>query len=138
MEGFSEMLKEKTLPLEWFGLYLKSNIENIPLSYKQNNYSLLYTELINESNEKLEKIKNDDSLNIIYNKIINSEKTIDISSNGLKRITNNEKKFEIFFFILKKDIPMTMILQRNTLPAITLSPNIFTISPSDSLPSCRH
>ena len=30
LEGFSEMLKEKTLPLEWFGLYLQSNIENIP------------------------------------------------------------------------------------------------------------
>ena len=26
LEGFSEMLKEKTLPIEWFGLYLQSNI----------------------------------------------------------------------------------------------------------------
>jgi len=110
MEGFSEMLKEKTLPLEWFGLYLQSNIENIPEAYKKNNYSLLYTELINESNANLEKIKNDDSLNIIYNKIINSEKVIDISSNGLKRITNNEKKFEIFFFILKREIPVIMTI----------------------------
>ena len=113
MEGFSEMLKEKTLPLEWFGLYLQSNIENIPLSYKKNNYSLLYNELIEESNANLEKIKNDDSLNIIYNKIINSEKAIDISSNGLKRITSNEKKFEIFFFILKKEIPITIVLYYN-------------------------
>ena len=113
MEGFSEMLKEKTLPLEWFGLYLQSNIENIPLAYKRNNYSLLYTELIEESLTNLEKIKNDDSLNIIYNKIINSEKAIDISSNGLKRITNNEKKFEIFFFILKRKIPVTMTIYYN-------------------------
>ena len=108
MEGFSEMLKEKTLPLEWFGLYLQSNIENIPFEYKRNNYSLLYTELIEESAANLEKIKNDDTLNIIYNKIINSEKIIDISYNGLKRITNNEKKFEIFFFILKREIPVVM------------------------------
>ena len=113
MEGFSEMLKEKTLPLEWFGLYLQSNIENIPIAYKKNNYSLLYTELIEESLENLEKIKNDDSLNIIYNKIINSEKVIDISSNGLKRITNNEKKFEIFYFILKGEIPATMTIYYN-------------------------
>ena len=110
MEGFSEMLKEKTLPLEWFGLYLQSNIENIPSNYKRNNYSLLYNELIEESIQNLEKIKNDDSLNIIYNKIINSEKMIDISSNGLKRITNNKKKFEIFYFILKKEIPITMVI----------------------------
>ena len=113
MEGFSEMLKEKTLPLEWFGLYLQSNIENIPLAYKRNNYSLLYNELIEESYANLEKIKNDDSLNIIYNKIINSEKVIDISSNGLKRITNNEKKFEIFFFILKREIPVVMTIYYN-------------------------
>ena len=72
MEGFSEMLKEKTLPLEWFGLYLQSNIENIPSNYRRNNYSLLYNELIEESFQNLEKIKNDDSLNIIYNKIINN------------------------------------------------------------------
>ena len=112
MEGFSEMLKEKTLPLEWFGLYLQSNIENIPLNYKRNNYLQLYNELIQESNENLEKIKNDDSLNIIYDKIINSEKAIDIISNGLKRITNNEK-FEIFFFILKRIIEVEMAIYFN-------------------------
>ena len=110
MEGFSEMLKEKTLPLEWFGLYLQSNIENIPSNYRRNNYSLLYNELIEESFQNLEKIKNDDSLNIIYNKIINSEKMIDISSNGLKRLTNNKKKFEIFYFILKIEIPIAMVV----------------------------
>ena len=110
MEGFSEMLKEKKLPLEWFGLYLQSNIENIPSEYKRNNYALLYNELIKESTENLEKIKNDDSLNIIYNKIINSEKLIDISSNGLKRITNNTKKFEILFFILKIEIPINIVI----------------------------
>ena len=110
MEGFSEMLKEKKLPLEWFGLYLQSNIENIPENYRKDNYALLYNELIKESMENLEKIKNDDSLNIIYNKIINSEKMIDISSNGLKRITNNTKKFEIFFFILKIEIPVTIVI----------------------------
>ena len=110
MEGFSEMLKEKKLPLEWFGLYLQSNIENIPENYRKDNYALLYNELLKESIENLEKIKNDDSLNIIYNKIINSEKMIDISSNGLKRITNNRKKFEIFFFILKMEIPIIMVI----------------------------
>ena len=110
MEGFSEMLKEKTLPLEWFGLYLQSNIENIPSNYKRDNYALLYNELIKESTENLEKIKNDDSLNIIYNKIVNSEKMIDISSNALKRITNNTKKFEILFFILKSEIPINIVI----------------------------
>ena len=78
MEGFSEILKEKKLPLEWYGLYLQSNIENIPQNYKENNYALLYNELIEESKDNLMKIQNDDSLNTLYSKIINSEKMIDI------------------------------------------------------------
>jgi hypothetical protein len=54
------------------------------------------------------KIQNDDSLNTIYSKIINSEKMIDIGSNNLKRIINNEKKFEIFDFIKNCNIPILM------------------------------
>ena len=108
LEGFSEMLKENKLPLEWFGLYLQSNIENIPQNYKDNNYSLLYNELIEESKQNLLTIQNDDSLNTIYSKIINSEKMIDIGLNNLKRIVNNEKKFEIFNFIKNCNVPIVM------------------------------
>ena len=113
LEGLSEMLKEKTLPLEWFGLYLQSNIENIPSEYKSHNYAQLYNELIEESTENLEKIQNDNSLNTIYSKIINSEKMIDISKNNLKRIKDNQKKFEILDFILKAEIPIIIYLYRN-------------------------
>ena len=108
LEGFSEMLKERKLPLEWLGLYLQSNIDSIPNKYKENNYALLYSELIEESKQNLLKIKNDDSLNIIYSKIINSEKMTDTGINNLKRITNNEKKFEIFNFILNTTISVFM------------------------------
>ena len=108
MEGFSEMLKEKNLPLEWFGLYLQSNIENIPPNYKENNYALLYNELIEESKQNLLKIQNDDSLNTIYSKIINSEKMIDIGLNSLKRIVNNKIKFEVIDFIKNCNIPVIM------------------------------
>ena len=119
LEGFSEMLKEKALPLEWFGLYLQSNIENIPSEYKSNNYSKLYSELLEESKDNLERIQNDNSLNTIYSKIINSEKMIDISKNNLKRIKSNEKKFEILDFILKAQIPITMYIYRNSEKEIT-------------------
>ena len=108
LEGFSEILKEKKIPLEWFGLYLQSNIENIPPNYKENNYALLYNELIEESKQNLLNIQNDDCLNTIYSKIINSEKMIDIGSNNLKRIINNEKKFEIINFIINSNIPVLM------------------------------
>ena len=51
LEGFSEMLKEKTLPIEWFGLYLQSNIANIPFEYKTNNYAKLYNEFKDDVKE---------------------------------------------------------------------------------------
>jgi hypothetical protein len=108
LEGFNEMLKDKKLPLEWFGLYLQSNIENIPPNYKDKNYALLYNELLEESKQNLLNIQNDDSLNTIYSKIINSEKMIDIGLNNLKRIINNEKKFEIYDFIINCNIPILM------------------------------
>jgi hypothetical protein len=50
---------------------------------------------------------------MIYSKIINSEKMIDISKNNLKRIKSNEKKFEILDFILKTSIPVTINIYRN-------------------------
>ena len=103
LEGFSEMLKEKTLPIEWFGLYLQSNIENIPSEYKSHNYAQLYNELIEESTENLEKIQNDNSLNTIYSKIINSEKMIDISKNNLYR--NDQKEISQIKFCKKEEEP---------------------------------
>ena len=122
MEGFSEMLKEKKLPLEWYGLYLQSNIENIPPNYKENNYSLLYNELIEESKQNLLKIQNDDSLNMIYSKIINSEKMIDIGLNNLKKIINNKIKFDAIDFIKNSNIPVIMDIgmQQNEITSIVI------------------
>ena len=126
MEGFSDMLKEKKLPLEWYGLYLHSNIENIPPNYKENNYALLYNELIEESKKNLSKIQNDDSLNTIYSKIINSEKMIDIGLNNLKRIVNNKIKFEVMDFIKNCNIPVIIEigLQDNVISSINIRENI--------------
>ena len=113
LEGSSESLRENSLPLEWFGLYLQSNIENIPSEYKENNYSKLYDELIDETKQNLENIQNDNSLNVFYSKIINSEKLIDISHNNLKKIQINEKNFKILDFILNSKIPVTINIYRN-------------------------
>ena len=109
-DGNEEILKEKTFPLKWFGLYLESNIDNIPPEYKLNNYEKLYNELISESNETANKIKNDDTLNIVYSKIINIEKMIDNSKNILTKIKSNQKNFEILDFILNTEIPATMYI----------------------------
>ena len=106
LEGFSEMLREKTIPLNWFGLYLQSNIEKIPIEYKRQNYKNLYDELIKENQENLNKIKNDDSLNILYSKIINIEKLKEIVKNHVLRMENYDKKIKLYNFMFNHEIPV--------------------------------
>lgn len=108
LEGFSEILKEKKLPLEWLGLYLQSNIDTIPSQYKENNYQLLYNELLEESNQNLRKLMNDDSLNIIYSKIINNNKILELEKSNLNKIKDNKLKLEIFEYLMKKKINVIM------------------------------
>ena len=103
-EGFSEIIKEKTLPLEWFDLYLKTNISNYAAIHGKNWDEKLYNELIVESKKNLFEIKNDVSLNLIYSKILNSQKIIDIGQNNLNQIINDGKKYEIFDFLMNGEI----------------------------------
>ena len=95
LEGFSEMLKEKTLPLEWFGLYLQSNIENIPVDKKRQNYGPLYNDLTEESNACLESLKSDDSLDIVYSKLKVIQTHIDVERNYLRAYRKALRKFKV-------------------------------------------
>ena len=95
LEGFSEMLKEKTLPLEWFGLYLQSNIENIPVDKKRQNYGPLYNDLTEESNACLESLKSDNTLDIVYSKLKVIQTHIDIERNCLRAYRRTLRKFKV-------------------------------------------
>ena len=112
-EGFSDVLKEKTIPLQWFGLYLESNIDNIPKEYQKNNFSPLYELLINECQKTLYEIQKDNTLNIIFSKVVNTSKTIDIINYNLIRLKNNEKKFEILNFVRTVKIKIKLIILYN-------------------------
>ena len=108
LEGFSEMLKEKTIPLAWFGLYLQSNIENIPQSRQRANFSLLYQELVDDSYKNLEEIQKDESLNLIYTQLKISEKLIEIEKNTMKKLKKTRTKFRILNFITQYPIKICL------------------------------
>jgi len=61
METESEYNK---IPMNWYSLYLTSNIQHLPELYKKNDYKLLYDELLLEMEEKI-KFINDKSHLII-------------------------------------------------------------------------
>jgi hypothetical protein len=106
IEDFNGTLKEQALPLNWYGTYLQSYIDKIPSDYKDKNYSKLYDELIDEYSKNLDIYKNDESLNILYKKIINGENIIEKSLNFLTKLKNDQKKLDILHFILTKKIPI--------------------------------
>ncbi len=112
-EGFSDVLKEKTIPLQWFGLYLESNIDNIPQELQKNDFLPLYELLINECQTTLNEIQKDNTLNIIFSKVVNTSKTIDIINYNLIRLKNNEKKFEILNFVRTAAIKIKVIMFYN-------------------------
>ena len=124
LEGFNEILREKTIPLNWFGLYLQSNIEKIPIEYKRSNYKNLYDELIKENQDNLNNIKNDDSLNILYSKIINIEKLKEIVKNNVYRMENYERKIKLFNFIFNTKIQVYLIVhyEENIFNRIEIKP----------------
>ena len=113
LEGFSDILKEKTIPLQWFGLYLESNIDRIPQNLQENNFELLYRLLISECRKTLHDIQRDNTLNIIYSKVVNISKTINIINYNLIRLKNNEKKFEILNFVRTTDIHIKLTILIN-------------------------
>ena len=119
IEDFNGTLKEKALPLNWYGTYLQSYIDKIPSEYKNNNYSKLYDELINEYSANLKTFKNDESLGILYKKIRNGENAIEISQNFLSKLKKDKKKLDIIHFILTKQIPILIKIYRNKEEQIT-------------------
>ncbi len=99
LEGFSDMLKEQTIPLNWFGLYLQSNISNIPIEYKRQKYLLLLNELIEETKKHILNLKNNDSLNYLYIKSLNSQKNIYFNQQYLEELNNEKMYYNIYEFI---------------------------------------
>ena len=90
LEGFSDILKEQTIPLRWFGLYLQSNISNIPIEYKRQKYLLLLNELIEDTEKNISNLTKDESLNFLYLKNSKSEKLISLCQKYLNELKDKE------------------------------------------------
>ena len=112
-EDINETLKEDALPLNWLGTYLESYIDKIPSDYKENNYSKLFKELIDEYSQNLNIYKNNEIPSILFNGLKNGENMVEISQNFLTKLKNDKKKLDILHFILTKKIPIIIKIYRN-------------------------
>ena len=82
--------KDKTIPIVFCLTYIQNNLHNIPDNYKQQNYKLLFSEMIREAESSLHKANND-AVNQIYLKIKNSDKLNMIMNNTLSQLKQMEK-----------------------------------------------
>ena len=82
--------KDKNIPIIYFITFLERNITHLPTNYIKDNYTLLFTELLRESELSLQNMKND-VINQIYLKIKNSDKLNMIINNNLLQVKQMEK-----------------------------------------------
>jgi len=96
-----EHLSSDKIPLSWYSLFMKNNIRNIPVDYQNNNYTMLYDEILSECSENIRFLK--DKSNIVNTQFgMNTrccEKLIEKSQRDLLCIRKIEKILRIEYFI---------------------------------------
>jgi hypothetical protein len=56
-EDLFEKHLSDNIPLSWYSLFIENNIRKIPIEYQNNNFIMLYNEILNESIEKITFLK---------------------------------------------------------------------------------
>ena len=114
-EDLSNNLLTDKIPLSWYSLFMINNIRNIPIDYQNNNFKMLYDEILNECSEKIRFSK--EKGNIVNTQFgMNmrcSEKLIEKSQRDLLCIKKIEKVIRIDLFIRKTNIEACLKNNKN-------------------------
>jgi hypothetical protein len=98
--------------------YLQTHMSNLPIQYKENNYSLLLMEVIKKSEEIIKQL-NLSILNNFYIKVTGGDKLNMITSSYLIEIKNIEKWVCIEFLFEKIKLPCKFNLQKTNSGALS-------------------
>ena len=90
--------KDKNIPIIYFITFLERNITHLPDNYKKDNFVLLFSELLRESELSLQNMKND-VINQIYLKIKNSDKLNMIINNNLSQVKQMERILTVEYLV---------------------------------------
>ena len=98
-------------PLYWYALYIKNHLNNLPSNYKENDFKLLYDELVMETKKKMDSLKElNDFLTIqITSKFYCLEQKIKITKETLELIRQTELNIRTLKFIEKEQIEVCVI-----------------------------
>lgn len=105
-EDLSDNALTDKIPLSWYSLFMINNIRNIPYDYQNNNFKMLYDEILNECSDKISYLKEKGNiLNTQFGMNMRcSEKLIEKSQRDLLCTKKIEKILRIDNFIRKTNI----------------------------------
>jgi hypothetical protein len=102
---------EKSIPLYWYGLYILNKLEKIPSKYKENDYQLLYNEIMKETENTIISLKElNDFLTIqVTSKFWCLQQKIKITKQTLDKIRTTELNIKTLKFIETQSIPVCVM-----------------------------
>lgn len=99
---------DNSIPLTWYGLYLKTNLSLIPTEYKENNYAKLFEEMIQET-EKYFKSFDNTVMNQLLLKTKNSIKKNQVIQANLNKLIQIEKYVNMQKFVDRAKTPVCLV-----------------------------
>ena len=109
---YGSFTNEKTQRILFSLSYILSHYNNLPIEYRKNNYSKIFTEIIQDTKCCIEELQNN-LLNEFYNKIRYSEKINEIMNKNYTQMKNIEKLFYIKFLYQNIKVLVFIIKEMN-------------------------
>ena len=109
---YGSFTDQKTQRILFSLSYVLSHYNNLPIEYRKNNYSKIFTEIIQDTKCIIEELQNN-LLNEFYNKIRYSEKINEIMNKNYTQMKNIEKLFYIKFLYQNIKVLVFIIKEMN-------------------------
>lgn len=112
IEEHSSSWFDSTIPLTWYGLYLKTHLSLVPPEYKSNNYEKLFEEMIYETEQSFKGCDNE-VINQLLLKNKNSSKKNQVLTANLFKFKQIEKFISMQKFVDKVKTPICICYTEN-------------------------
>ena len=108
---YKNISNERGIPLYWYGLYILNKLDVIPQNYKENDYQLLYDEIMKETETKITLLKElTDFLTMqVTSKFRYLQQKINITKQTLEKMKLTELNIKTLKFISNEPIEICLM-----------------------------
>ena len=111
IQCYKNINNERGIPLYWYGLYILNKLDVIPQQYKENDYQLLYDEIMKETETKITLLKElTDFLTMqVTSKFRYLQQKINITKQTLEKMKLTELSIKTLRFIYNEPIEVCLM-----------------------------